>query len=54
MFWVIIGVCVIPLIYTIGAHNKKKRDRARKLELIQKRLSQIEKNKESLDSTISD
>lgn len=38
----IIGFAVIPLIYTIKQIRSEKRDRAKKLELIQRRLAQKE------------
>lgn len=45
LFWVIIGFIVIPLILTISQIRSTKRERARKLELIQRRLAEKESKK---------
>lgn len=52
MFWIIIGVFVIPLIHTISSMNKRKRDRNRQLELIQRKLAEKLKLKVKLKSIL--
>jgi hypothetical protein len=42
LFWAIIGFMVIPLLLTISQIRNSKRERVRKLELIQRRLVEKE------------
>ncbi len=47
--WVVILAFLFPLIYTISSHKKIKRERKKRLEMIEKRLSEKEQAAEKSD-----
>jgi hypothetical protein len=43
LFWVALVIFSLPLVYVITSNNKVKRERNQKLEAIQKRLAEKER-----------
>lgn len=47
--WVALITFLFPLIYAISSHRKNKRERKRRLELIEKKLAEKEREATKLD-----